>query len=135
MDKGHAVQDVLAPMIGTVVSVNVRAGDEAGGSMKVPLATVAWPTGEFGGMGLEGAVKLGFGKELAAIADPVQRQATVDGMIAFAYEHGKALNAASMFEIDDVIDPVDTRKWITATLADAPPAPLHSKRRPHIDTW
>jgi acetyl-CoA carboxylase carboxyltransferase component len=107
----------------------------AGGSLKVPLATVSWPTGEFGGMGLEGAVKLGFAKELAAIEDPVQRQSTVDEMIRLAYEQGKALNAASMFEVDDVIDPADTRTWITATLAGAEPAPVAGKRRPHIDTW
>jgi acetyl-CoA carboxylase carboxyltransferase component len=104
----------------------------AGGSLKVPLATVAWPTGEFGGMGLEGAVKLGFARELAAITDPVARQSTLDQMIAAAYEHGKALNAASMFEIDDVIDPVVTREWITAALADVP---LVEARRPFVDTW
>lgn len=105
-----------------------------GGSLKVPLATVSWPTGELGGMGLEGAVKLGFARELAAIDDPVQRQSTLDEMIRTAYEHGKALNAASMFELDDVIDPADTRAWIVRTLADAVPA-VPGKRRPHIDTW
>ena len=105
-----------------------------GGSVKVPVATVAWPTGEFGGMGLEGAVKLGFRKELDAVADPRERQALFDSMVARMYEHGKALNTASVFEIDDVIDPADTRRWITAVFADAPlPAP--GKRRPHIDTW
>lgn len=107
----------------------------AGGSLKVPLATVSWPTGEFGGMGLEGAVKLGFARELAAIEDPATRQSTLDEMIRLAYEQGKALNAASMFELDDVIDPADTRQWIVRTLADAPPAPVGGKRRPHIDTW
>jgi acetyl-CoA carboxylase carboxyltransferase component len=107
----------------------------AGGSLKVPLATVSWPTGEFGGMGLEGAVKLGFAKELAAIEDPAQRQSTLDEMIRLAYEQGKALNAASMFEVDDVIDPADTRRWITATRAGAEPARLPGKRRPHVDTW
>lgn len=108
----------------------------AGGSLKVPLATVAWPTGEFGGMGLEGAVKLGFAKELAAIADPAQRQAALEEMVRQAYEHGKALNAASMFEIDDVIDPMDTRTWITAALDEPQPDDsVGGKRRPHIDTW
>ena len=107
----------------------------AGGSLKVPLATVSWPTGELGGMGLEGAVKLGFAKELAAIADPDQRQSTVDDMIRMAYEHGKALNAASMFELDDVIDPATTRDWITTALAAVPPGPTSGKRRPHVDTW
>jgi acetyl-CoA carboxylase carboxyltransferase component len=105
----------------------------AGGSLKVPLATVAWPTGEFGGMGLEGAVKLGFARELAAIDDPVRRQSTLDEMIRQAYEHGKALNAASLFEVDDVIDPASTREWITATLPAV--SPIEGKRRPHVDTW
>jgi acetyl-CoA carboxylase carboxyltransferase component len=103
----------------------------AGGSLRVPLATVSWPTGEFGGMGLEGAVKLGFRKELDAVADPGQRQQLFDQMVATAYDHGKALNAASMFEIDDVIDPADTRRWITATLS----GPHESSGRPHVDTW
>jgi acetyl-CoA carboxylase carboxyltransferase component len=105
----------------------------AGGSLKVPLATVAWPTGEFGAMGLEGAVQLGFRRELAAAPDP---QRLFDELVRRAYEHGKALNAASMFEIDDVIDPADTRRWITTTLANAPPREQpHTKRRPHVDTW
>jgi len=104
----------------------------AGGSLRVPLATVAWPTGELGGMGLEGAVRLGFRRELEAIADPAERQATFDALVAAAYEQGKALNAATVFEIDDVIDPADTRRWITAALRDVP---LEPARRAFIDTW
>lgn len=107
----------------------------AGGSLKVPLATVSWPTGEFGGMGLEGAVKLGFRKELDAIDDPVRRQELFDEMVGLAYEQGKGLNAASMFEIDDVIDPADSRRWISAALSGAPPRDPLSKRRPHVDAW
>src|SRR5205814_8019686 len=75
----------------------------AGGSFKAPLFTVSWPTGEFGGMGLEGAVKLGYRKELAAIDDPAERNTLFQHMVARAYEHGKALNTATHFEIDDVI--------------------------------
>jgi acetyl-CoA carboxylase carboxyltransferase component len=105
-----------------------------GGSVKVPVATVAWPTGEFGGMGLEGAVKLGFRKELDAVADPDEREALFDSMVAKMYEHGKALNTASVFEIDDVIDPADTRRWIAAAFAQTPPREP-GKRRPNIDTW
>jgi len=105
----------------------------AGGSLKVPQATVAWPTGELGAMGLEGAVRLGFRRELAAAPDPDR---LFDELVWQAYEHGKALNAASMFELDDVIDPADTRRWIAATLGAAvPPPPPAAKRRPHIDTW
>ncbi|WP_434447802.1 carboxyl transferase domain-containing protein [Lentzea sp. E54] len=106
----------------------------AGGSLKVPRFAVAWPTGEFGPMGLEGAIKLGFKKELDAIADPLERQQRYDEMVAMAYEHGKALNVASVFEIDDVIDPADTRRWIATALAPATSRP-HGKKRPFIDTW
>lgn len=71
---------------------------------------MVWPTGEFGGMGLEGAVKLGFRKELEAVTDPAERDVLYQQMVARMYEHGKALNAASHFEIDDVIDPADSRR-------------------------
>ena len=81
----------------------------AGGSFRRPVFTVAWPTGELGGMGLEGAVRLGFRRELDAIDDPEEREAAFSAMVARAYEHGKALNVAAHFEIDDVIDPADTR--------------------------
>jgi acetyl/propionyl-CoA carboxylase alpha subunit len=85
----------------------------AGGSFHAPQFTVAWPTGEIGGMGLEGAVRLGFSKELAAAADETERQRLFDRLVAAAYEHGKALRAATTFELDDVIDPSDSRAWIT----------------------
>jgi acetyl/propionyl-CoA carboxylase alpha subunit/acetyl-CoA carboxylase carboxyltransferase component len=85
----------------------------AGGSFRAPQFTVAWPTGEIGGMGLEGAVRLGFSKELAAVADPVERQLLFDKLVAAAYEHGKAVRSATTFELDDVIDPADSRAWIT----------------------
>jgi acetyl-CoA carboxylase carboxyltransferase component len=108
----------------------------AGGSFKAPLFTVAWPTGEFGGMGLEGAVKLGFRKELAAVADPRERRALFEAMVERMYRHGKAVNAASHFEIDDVIDPAESRRWIASALAAAPaPAPRRRKKRPCIDPW
>ncbi|MBP2320533.1 acetyl-CoA carboxylase carboxyltransferase component [Kibdelosporangium banguiense] len=102
-----------------------------GGGAKVPYATVCWPTAEFGAMGLEGAVRLGFRRELEAIADPVRRKETFDRMVQLAYEKGKALNAASMFEVDDVIDPADTRRWITTAL----PVTVERGSRPNIDTW
>jgi acetyl-CoA carboxylase carboxyltransferase component len=84
----------------------------AGGSFKAPAFTISWPTGEFGGMGLEGAVKLGFRKELDAIEDPEAREKMFEEMVALAYERGKAINMAEHFEIDAVIDPADTRRWI-----------------------
>jgi acetyl/propionyl-CoA carboxylase alpha subunit len=108
----------------------------AGGSFKAPHFTVSWPTGEFGGMGLEGAVKLGYRNELAAVDDPAERKTLFDQMVARMYERGKALNSASHFEIDDVIDPLESRKWIVAGLRSAPPpAPRTGKKRPCIDTW
>ncbi len=85
----------------------------AGGSFHAPRFTVAWPTGEIGGMGLEGAVRLGFSKELAATTDPVERQSLFDRLVEAAYQHGKALRAATTFELDDVIDPSASRAWIT----------------------
>lgn len=108
----------------------------AGGSFHAPIFTVAWPTAEFGGMGLEGAVKLGFQKELAAVEDPEARRELFDRMVAHAYELGKAVSMASYFEIDDVIDPADSRRWIVTALRSAPPpVPRAGKKRPCIDTW
>jgi acetyl-CoA carboxylase carboxyltransferase component len=108
----------------------------AGGSFKAGLFTVAWPTGEFGGMGLEGFVKLGYRNELAALDDPAERKKLFDEMVARMYEHGKALNTASTFEIDDVIDPIDSRRWITSALGAVPETrPRRRKKRPCIDTW
>jgi acetyl/propionyl-CoA carboxylase alpha subunit/acetyl-CoA carboxylase carboxyltransferase component len=107
----------------------------AGGSFQEGLFTVAWPTGEFGAMGLEGSVRLGFRKELEAISDPAERQATFDRMVAQAYEHGKGLNVASHFELDDVIDPADSRRWILSGLRLAAQRAAGAPRRRTIDTW
>ncbi len=85
----------------------------AGGSFHAPEFTIAWPTGEIGGMGLEGAVRLGFSKELAAAADDIERQELFDRLVQAAYQHGKALRSATTFELDDVIDPAESRAWIT----------------------
>jgi acetyl/propionyl-CoA carboxylase alpha subunit/acetyl-CoA carboxylase carboxyltransferase component len=91
----------------------------AAGSFHAPEFTVAWPTGEIGGMGLEGAVRLGFSKELAAVSDPVERQNLFDKLLEAAYQHGKALTSATTFELDDVIDPADSRAWIIRLLVNA----------------
>ena len=108
----------------------------AAGSYKVPYFTVAWPTGEFGGMGLEGSVKLGYRDELAAIEDPAERRKTYDDMVARAYERGKALNEASHFGVDDTIDPADSRFWVTSLLKSVRPAPpREGKKRSAIDGW
>jgi acetyl-CoA carboxylase carboxyltransferase component len=110
-----------------------------GGSYQAAMFTVAWPTGEFGGMGLEGSVKLGYRKELAAIADPAERKATFDRMVAAAYAAGKAIVRGAGTDLDDVIDPADTRRWIAAGLRARPPVPARTattaKKVPWIDSW
>ncbi|MEH6549418.1 MAG: carboxyl transferase domain-containing protein [Pseudomonadales bacterium] len=91
----------------------------AGGSFARPIYAAAWPTGEFGGMGLEGAVKLGFKKELEAIEDETERATLFDSLVAKAYEKGKATEAATHLEIDAVIDPATTREVIINALLSA----------------
>jgi len=130
--------NITVPLVSIVLRKSYGLGAQAmmGGSTKAPHATVAWPTGEFGGMGLEGAVRLGYRNELAAIDDLAEREQTFQTMVERMYEVGKAVNVASHFEIDDVIDPADTRRWISAILAATPPAPRREgKKRPNIDTW
>jgi len=108
----------------------------AGGSYDAAIFTVAWPTGEFGGMGLEGAAKLGYRNELAAIKDPAQRKKRFDEMVAEMYQRGKAVSTATHFGVDDVIDPADSRRWISAALrASPPPPPRTGKKHPFIDAW
>jgi acetyl-CoA carboxylase carboxyltransferase component len=113
----------------------------AGGSFRRPLFTVAWPTGELGGMGLEGAVRLGFRRELDRIDDPDERAAAFDAMVVRAYEHGKAVHVAEHFEIDDVIDPAVTRRRFVHALDAAASARRghgptgRRRRRPFVDTW
>jgi len=108
----------------------------AGGSFRAPVFLVAWPSGELGGMGLEGAVRLGFRRELEAVVDPVEREALFSSMVELAYEHGKALNVATAYEIDDVIDPAESRHRILEALRAVPPAPPRTgKKRSCIDTW
>ena len=108
----------------------------AGGNYRAPYFYVSWPTGEFAPMGIEGQVKLGYRAELAAIEDPDKRRAFYEGMVAKAYEAGKALNRSTNFTVDDVIDPAETRTWIASLLtAIRPPPPRTGKKRPMIDAW
>jgi acetyl-CoA carboxylase carboxyltransferase component len=108
----------------------------AGGSFKTPVFSVAWPTGEFGGMGLEGSVKLAYRTELAAITDPDERRATYDTMVAKEYRRGKALNYATGFAVDDTIDPADSRFWLANLLASLRPPPRREgKKRAFVDGW
>ncbi len=111
----------------------------AGGGFKMGVFTVSWPTGEFGGMGLEGFVKLGFKRELdeaEAEGGPEAGKKLYDELVERMYQHGKALSAASHFEIDEVIDPADSRKWVLGALKASPaPLPRRGKKRPMIDTF
>ena len=91
----------------------------AAGGMHAPMATVAWPSGEFGAMGLEGAVELGYRKELAAVAEGAEREALRERLVAAQYEKGKAIPMAATLEIDAVIDPADSRRWLVSTLESA----------------
>lgn len=108
----------------------------AAGSFHGSFFTVAWPSGEFGPMGLEGAVQLVFGKQLAAIEDPEKQAETFRQLVAKAYEQGKALNTASFLEVDDVIDPADTRRWLIRGLASAGGSGSRERAGERfIDTW
>jgi acetyl-CoA carboxylase carboxyltransferase component len=95
--------------------------------------TIAWPTAEFGPMGLEGAVQLGFRKELEAETDPTARQALYEKLLARMYTTGKAVNVASQLEIDAVIDPAETRSWLLRALRAT--GPRRGGRRPYVDVW
>jgi acetyl-CoA carboxylase carboxyltransferase component len=97
--------------------------------------TVAWPTGEFGAMGLEGAVKAGFKKELAAIEDAKERETLYEKLVAQSYERGKAINMASYLEIDAVIDPADTRTWILQALPSVPAPSTERGSHSFVDPW
>lgn len=130
--------NITVPMVTIVLrkAYGLGAMAMAGGTFEAPWSVVSWPTGEFGGMGLEGQVKLGYRDELAAISDPEARLRRYQELVKAAYETGKALNFASYFEVDDVIDPADSRKVIVSVLdAAPPPAPRTGKKRPNIDTW
>ena len=108
----------------------------AAGSFDETFFSVSWPTGEFAGMGLEGQIKLGRRAELQAITDIPERRARYDELVADAYAWSRALNAGMVFEVDDVIDPADTRRWLVMGLNAMPPKPVREgKKRAWIDTW
>jgi acetyl-CoA carboxylase carboxyltransferase component len=122
--------------IGTIVlrkGYGLGAQAMAGGGFKAGLFCVGWPTSEFGGMGLEGAVRLGMRRELEAIEDPAERERVFEATVAAAYERGQGISMAAYGEIDDVIDPADSRRWIETLFGERPPR--QGKRRPNIDAW
>jgi acetyl-CoA carboxylase carboxyltransferase component len=125
------------PLIAVILRRGYGLGAQAmtGGSLHEPLLTVAWPGAHLGPMGLEGAVRLGLRKELDTITDEAQREERVQQATAAAQENAKALNAAAIFEIDDVIDPAETRALIAATLTAAGTPERDTRPRRFIDTW
>ncbi|MGA1034893.1 MAG: carboxyl transferase domain-containing protein [Ilumatobacteraceae bacterium] len=129
--------NLSVPVVSIVLRKSYGLGAQAmmGGSTKAPLACLAWPTGEFGGMGLEGYVRLGYRKELEAAGSPAESERLFQELVDRLYEHGKALSIATWFEIDDVIDPADTRRWITTLLRSTPMPDRTRPTRPQVDTW
>jgi acetyl-CoA carboxylase carboxyltransferase component len=107
----------------------------AKGGFHEPFFAVSWPTGEFGGMGLEGAVKAGFRRELEAVKDPQEREALYEKLVALAYDRGEAINMASYLEIDAVIDPADTRRWIVEGLKAVHAERTERAGHDFVDTW
>ncbi|MBX9650397.1 MAG: biotin/lipoyl-binding protein [Xanthobacteraceae bacterium] len=129
---------LTVPLFGIVLRKGYGLGAQAmiGGGFHASFFTVAWPTGEFGGMGLEGYVRLGFRKEMEAIADPIERENYYKAKVAELYANGKATSIASVLEIDEVIDPAETRHWIMSGMRSVPkPEPRKEKKRPCIDAW
>lgn len=125
------------PMVAVVLRRGYGLGAQAmvAGSLHEPLLTVAWAGAELGPMGLEGAVRLGLRKELEAIEDETEREKRVRELTEIAHENANALNAATLFEIDDVIDPADTRRVVASTLDRAAHRAADSTGRAFVDTW
>jgi len=130
--------NMTAPLFTVVVRKAYGLGAQAmlGAGALVGFFAVAWPTAEFAGMNIEGAVKLGFRKELAAITDPEARRAEFERRTRAAYDEAKAVNAVMGGGIDDVIDPAATRTWLVNSLRRLPPVPARiQKKYPYIDPW
>jgi acetyl/propionyl-CoA carboxylase alpha subunit/acetyl-CoA carboxylase carboxyltransferase component len=126
--------NVTTPVFGVMVRKAYGLGVQAmiGGAAYVPFFTVAWPTAEFAGMNIDGAVKLSARRELAAIEDPEERIAAYDRRVAQGYETARAINSGARY----VVDPADTRAWVVRGLKSLPPtAPRTGKKRPYVDTW
>jgi acetyl-CoA carboxylase carboxyltransferase component len=130
-----AAAHLRVPLLAVVLRKGYGLGAMAmtGGGFHETLATVAWPTGEFGGMGLEGAVRLGYRKELEALPEGSEREALFEQLLAQQYDNGSAINMAATLEIDAVIDPASTRDWLVAGLESGQTRPFDGTLA--IDTW
>jgi len=130
--------NITTPLFSVVVRKAYGLGAQAmlGAGALVGFFSVAWPTAEFAGMNIEGAVKLGYRKELMAIDDPEARRQEFDRRTAIAYDNAKAVNAVAGGGIDDVIDPAETRRWLVNSLKRLPPVPPRTEKKyPYIDPW
>ncbi|WP_420392306.1 carboxyl transferase domain-containing protein [Acuticoccus sp.] len=130
--------NMTTPLFSVIVRKAYGLGVQAmcGAGALVGFCTIAWPTAEFAGMNIEGAVKLGYRHELAAIDNLEERRAEFDRRVTGAYETARAVNAGVGGGLDDVIDPADTRRWIANSLRRLPPIPERTgKKHPYIDTW
>jgi acetyl-CoA carboxylase carboxyltransferase component len=132
--------NLTVPLLAVVVGRGYGLGAQAmvGGSFLEPILTLAWPSGELGPMGIEGAVQLGMRNELEAISDPEQRERRFTELVDGLRHHFRALNVATYFELDDVIDPAETRPLLARALASTPPAEPRTgagRRLPWVDTW
>jgi len=133
-----ATARLRVPLLSVVLRKSYGLGAMAmvAGSTRSPTFAVSWPTGEFGGMGLEGAVRLGFRKELEAAAEGPERDALYQRLVDQMYERGQAMNAAEFLEIDAVIDPAQTRRWVLAGLEAARQgAAVPAAAARFVDTW
>ena len=129
---------MTAPLFTVVVRKAYGLGAQAmlGAGALVGFFSVAWPTAEFAGMNIEGAVKLGYRRELMAIEEPEQRLAEFQRRTAIAYDNARAVNAVMGGGIDDELDPADTRRWIANGLKRLPPVPPRTaKKYPYVDPW
>ena len=130
-----ASANLSVPLFTVIVRKGYGLGAQAmaGGSLHQPFFTIAWPTAELGPMGLEGAVELGFRKELEAEPDADSRKALFEKLLAGMYEKGKAISVAGAFEVDAVVDPAETRGWLLRVLRSS--GGRSKRRRRIVDVW
>jgi acetyl-CoA carboxylase carboxyltransferase component len=134
-----AAAHLRVPLLAVVLRKGYGLGAMAmtAGGFAESVFTIAWPTGEFGGMGLEGAVRLGYRKELEAVPDGPEREALYQKLVTHQYDKGSAINMATTLEIEAVIDPAQTRDWLVRGLQSAKIAPLNIPLNGYlpVDAW
>jgi acetyl-CoA carboxylase carboxyltransferase component len=129
--------NVTVPMVTIVLRKAYGLGAQAmaGGSFMAPQFVVGWPTAEIGAMGLEGAVKLGYRKELEAETNEEKKESLFKKLVDELYEKGKAINAASLLEFDTVLDPIESRNWISMVIESPADNSMKATKNRYIDSW